>query len=632
MDKTITLLLQLSLITPFVMVIVAALVGFRILKGHPHWPALIGVALTASVAVTSVFFFRTTIQSQSYSRTLIHWLSLGSGDENRLQIGVLFDPLSLSFFLLISLASLFYLLLDHSSSTVPTPGARTQFSSLLYLLCFFATAGIVLATNFLQLLLFWLMLSMSMNLLHEVHLSKNTTTDTRPDRQNRHWWGWNMFSDGMLLLAVILISVNFKSLNFLTCLQPDAIQAAHLQNRTALPGIGAALFLAALPRLSLFPASALIVCRQTPWNSRSLAALSLLSIPAGLFLLLRTAPYFFAFEANQRLLLQLGTLSAFLTLFSTISLTRSQQQDRLLYWLSATMAGMAVAILGMSAAHSLHLLLAFLLLQTGLFSVLIPLQSRLREGNVPTQSLGSVKACVLLLLISAVAGLAAMLNPLISARAAAQDWRLELMSWLMLVIVAGYVFCLARFYFSLNASRVSAESRETFSVLPLLGITVLISLTSFSVYVPLPFFPQLWPALMTGTSANPFDRDWLFCSLFCVMPLVALILAWMTASKTDRRTSASAVEPTLIQLGQSHYYSFTLLNRALIRPLQFTAKLVSLFDEWVLVVCSRFSLETLPEYWGQLLKQMQNGQTAFQTLVLLFTLSVLIFVLMVLQI
>tara|TARA_R110002095_G_scaffold138534_1_gene120103 strand:+ start:8007 stop:9893 length:1887 start_codon:yes stop_codon:yes gene_type:complete len=627
-DKTITLLLQLSLITPFVMVIVAALVGFRILKGNPHWPALIGVSLTTMIAVTSAFFFRSTIHSQSYSRTLIDWLSLTSAADARLQIGVLFDPLSLSFFLLISLASLFYLLLDNSFSTLPAPGSRRQFSSLLYLLCFFATAGIVLATNFLQLFLFWLMLSMSMNLLHEV----NRPVDSSSELESRHWWGWNAFSDGMLLLAIFLISVNFKSLNFLTCLQPEAIQAAYAQNRVALPGIGAALFLAALPRLNLFPSSALIVCRQTPWNSQSLAAVSLLSLPAGLFLLLRTAPYFFAIQANQRLLLQLGTLSAILTLFSAISLTRGQQGDRVLYWLSATMAGMAVAILGMSAGHSLHLILALVLLQTGLFAVLIPIQTRLQEGNLPPQSLGSIKICVLLLLIAAVAGLGTMLNPLISARVAAQNWRSELMVWLMLLILAGYVFGLARFYFFLNARPMSAESRDPFSVLPLWGITVLISLTSVSVYVPLPFFPQLWTALVTGDSENPFDRDWLFCSLFCVMPLVALILAWMAASKTDRRKSAATPEPTLIQLGQSHYYAFTLLNRALIQPLQFFAKTVSLFDEWILGFCSRFSLETMPKHWGQLLKQMQNGQVAFQTLVLLFTLSILIFVLMVLQV
>ena len=628
MDKTITLLLQLSLITPFVMVLVAALVSFRILKGRPHWPALIGVVLTTMVAVTSLFFFRSRIQSQSYSRTLIDWRSLGSGEESRLSIGVLFDPLSLAFFLLISLASLFYLLLDHPFSTTTALRSRRQFTSLLYLLCFFATAGIVLATNFLQLFLFWLMLSMSMNLLHEVNLPD----ESLPEAAHRHWWGWNAFSDGMLLLAIFLISVNFKSLNFLTCLQPDAIQAAYTQNRVALPGIGAALFLAALPRLNLFPASALILCRQASWNSSSLAALSLLSLPAGLFLLLRTAPYFFAIQANQRLLLQLGTLSAFLTLFSAISLTRGQQRDRLLYWLSTTMAGMLVAILGMSRGSSLHLILALLLLQTSLFAVLIPIQTRLLEGTLPPQSMGSIKVCVLLLLTASVFGLGTMLNPLISARASSQNLPSELMVWLMLLILAGYVFSLARFYFFLNTRSKSSESRVNFSVLPLWGITVLICLTSISVYVRLPFFPQLWPALMTGSSVKPFDRDWLFCSLFCVMPLVALILAWMTAPKTGHHISDQSPEPALIQLGQSHYYSLSLLNRTLIQPLQFCAKLVSLLDEWILAVCSRFSLERLPEYWGQLLKQMQNGQIAFQTLVLLFTLSILIFVLMVLQI
>ncbi|WP_299465101.1 hypothetical protein, partial [uncultured Gimesia sp.] len=105
MDKTITLLLQLSLIIPLVMVLVAALVTFRVLKSNPRWPAFIGVSLTAIVALTSAFYFSPTIQQQSYSQTLLRWLSLSDEPQTALQIGVLFDPLSLSFYLLISTAS-----------------------------------------------------------------------------------------------------------------------------------------------------------------------------------------------------------------------------------------------------------------------------------------------------------------------------------------------------------------------------------------------------------------------------------------------------------------------------------------------------------------------------------------------
>lgn len=627
-DKAITLLLQLSLIIPFVMVIVAALVGFRILKGNPRWPALIGVSLSTITALISVFFFSPTIQSQTYSQTLIHWLSLSTATETTLKVGVLFDPLSLSFYLLLSAASLFYLLLNDVSSTNPAPESNQYLSSLLFLLCFFTTVGIVLATNFLQLLLFWFMLSMGMNLLHEVQFAP----DVPPEKQSRHWWGWNAFSDGMLLLATFLIGTNFKTLDFLPCLHPEVIQAVQAKNSAALPGIGAALFFAAVPRLGLFPASALILCNQRCWSTRSLAALNLLAIPAGLFLLLRCAPFFLAVPANQGLLIQIGTVSALLTVFSAVSLARGQHLDRFLYWLSATVAGLAVALLGMEPSGSLHLILAMIVPQMCFISVLIPLSRRLQTGTLPARSLGAVKVCILLLLFSTFVGLGSMLNPLITTRAAATDIRAEFMVWLMPLIVAGYVFGWSRFYFSLSVRPESAGAPQKFSIFPLGGITLFICLMSASLFLPIPFTQQIWPAMLTEVNENPFDRDWFFCSLFCVTIIVSLILAWMTSPKTNSKVSAEQPRSALIQLGQSHYYSLTILNRALIGPLHFLVKIVSLLDDWILTRFSRNSLEKTPYYWGLLLKQMQNGQTAFQTLVLLFTLSILIIALMVLQI
>ena len=628
MDKAITLLLQLSLIIPFVMVIVAALVGFRILKGDPRWPALIGVSLSTITALISVFFFSPTIQSQTYSQTLIHWLSLSSATETTLKVGVLFDPLSLSFYLLVSAASLFYLLLNDVSSTKPAPDSSQYLSSLLFLLCFFTTVGIVLATNFLQLLLFWFMLSMGMNLLHESPFD----SDIPPEKQSRHWWGWNAFSDGMLLLATFLIGTNFKTLDFLPCLHPEVIQAVQAKNSAALPGIGAALFFAAVPRLGLFPASALILSHQRIWSTRSLAALNLLAIPAGLFLLLRCAPFFLAVPANQGLLMQIGTVSALLTVFSSISLARGQHLDRFLCWSSATLAGIAVAMLGMNPTRSLHLIFAIILLQTCLISVLIPVVRRLQNGAQPTQSLGAIKVCILLLLFSTFVGLGTMLNPLITTRAAATEIREEFLVWLMPLIVAGYVFGWSRFYFSLDIRPESAGAPQKFSIFPLWIITLFVCLMSASLFLPLPFTQQIWPALLTEANENPFDRDWFFCSLFCVTIIVSVILAWMTSSKSNSRVSTEHPRSALIQLGQSHYYSLTILNRALIGPLHLFAKIVSLLDDWVLSRFSRSSLEKTPYYWGLILKQMQNGQTAFQTLVLLFTLSILIIVLMVLQI
>lgn len=628
MDNTITLLLQLSLITPFVMLLVAALVGFRILKGHPHWPALFGIGLTTLVALASAILFRTTIQSQTYSKTLIQWLALGSDETQRLSIGVLFDPLSLGWLLLIAMASLVYLLLDPPLPIETSANSRFRFAAILYLLCFAATAGIVLATNFLQLLLFWLMLSLSLNLLHELTLADEPGADA----PTRHWWGWNAFSDAMLLLAVLLINQNFKSVDFLTCLQPAAIQEAYIQNRVALPGIGAALFLAALPRLNLFPASALIVGRETSWPARSLAALTLLSLPAGLFLLFRTAPYFLAIEANQRLLLQLGTLSAFLTLFSALCLTRGQKPDRCFYWLAATMAGLLVAVLGLTEAGSLLLLIPTFVLQSLFFAMLIPLSRRLQQASIPTRALTAIKVCLLLSMLAAFSGLGTFLHLLVSARVTAANGRIEFISWLLLAVTAGYVFGLARSYFFLSPRAEVAAFSTSFSTLPLWGMTIVICLLSITVYLPIPYTPQFGPALLSENQISPFEQDWLYASLFCVLPLLALILAWMLTPQMGERTSRRSEEPSLMQLGQSHYYSLSLLNRTLLQPLAMLAKLVTLADTWLLTRCSRFSLETLPSAWGVLLKQMQNGQLAFQALVLLFTLSILIFVLLVLQI
>lgn len=627
MAKTITLLLQLSLVIPFVMVIVSALIGLRVLRGNPRWAALIGVSLTTIVALTSTIFFSSTIQSQSYSQTLIHWLSLSDKPEVTLQIGVLFDPLSLSLFLLISLASLFYLVLNDSWAVLPSSHSSSKrgFTALLFLMCFFATVGILLSTNFLQLLLFWFVLSMSMNLLHE-------TNQTFAENQSRHWWGWNAFSDGMLLLAVFLIADNFKTLSYLQCLHPNAIQAVHVKNSAALPGIGVALFFAALPRLGLFPASTLVLSNERSWSSSSLAVLNIMAIPAGLFLLIRCTPILLANSANQRLLIQVGTVSALLTMLSAISVSRGPHWDRFLCWISATIAGMAVAILGMNASNTLPLILTMILLPTCVISVLIPMINRLKTSTLSAQARSAFKICYLLLMVAEFIGLCSLLSPLITVRTPAIDIRSELMVWLIVLNVAGTMFGLARFYFSLNVKSTSSTTPQNTSMLPLWGITLLIGLTSVLFLFSIPFLHQIWPGLMKQTNENPFDRDWFFTSLFCLAIILSTVLAWMTSLKTKNSLSTEHSQSAFIKLGQSHFYSLRILNQTLISPLHFVAKTISLFDSWLLNRFSRAAIEKAPRYWGYVLQQMQNGQFAFQTLVLLFTLSVLIIVLMVLQV
>lgn len=629
-DKTITLLLQLSLIIPFVMVVVAALIGCRILKGHPRWPALIGVSLTSIIAVTSTIFFSPVIHNQSYSQTLINWISLSGNPEVTVTIGVLFDPLSLSFYLIVSMASLFYLVLKESFEIprITQTRATNGYASLLYLMCFFATVGCVLSTNFLQLLIFWFMLSMSLNLLHEVNL----VSDTLDAKQSRHWWGWNAFSDVMLLLSVFLIGINFGTWNFLQCLQFDAIQAAHIKNSSALPGIGAALFLAAVPRLGLFPASMMIIGNERPWSASSLAALNLLSVPAGMFLLLRCAPMILAVTANQMLLIQAGTVSALLTVLSACSLTRTQHLDRFIYWISATLAGTVVAVTGMNADHAQPLIPTVTLLYTCVMAVLIPMINRRQTGLWPAMSHSSIKACYLLSVIAILVGLSLMLNPLITVRTTTDDIRTEIMVWLILLISFCTSFGLAQFYFSLNSKPEPQTASQKIPVLPLWGISLFLCLTSVSVLFRFPFLRSIWPELITDTNTNPFDQDWLFCSLAGLTIMLSLILAWMTASKVHRNNPADQRWVALINLGQSHFYSLNILNRAVIAPLVLLAKIISLLDYWLLSRLSRASIEQTPRYWGRLLKQMQNGQIAFETLVLLFTLSIFIIVLLVLQI
>lgn len=630
MSKTITLLLQLSLIIPFVMVITAALSRYRDLKSNPRWPAFIGISLTVIVALTSTIFFSPTIRSQSYSQTLTEWLSLSSDPGTTLQIGVLFDFLSLSFFTIVSIASLFYLVLNESFTIPQTPYSNSNkgYTSLLYLMCFFATVGSILSTNFLQLLLFWFMLSMSMNLLHEVNFESNASSENR----SRHWWGWNALSDGMLLMAVFLIGSNFQSWSFLQCLRIDAIQAVHAKNSAALPGIGAALFFAALPRLGLFPASMLMISQQSPWKPSSLAALNLLALPTGLFLLLRCVPILLAVSANQMLMVQVGTVSALLTMVSACSLTEGQQRDRFLCWISSTLASAVVVIIGINATNSLSLIRAMILLFTCVMAVLIPIAVRLQTRHFHSELLSSIKVCYLLLMIAILAGLILMLNPLITARTLTDHFLIQIMVWLMLLISFGAIFGLARFYFSLNLPAEPRDSPPKVFMLPLYGMTLFICLSSICILLQAPFLQSIWPGLLSDSNANPFDRDWLFCSLFGLTIMLSTILAWMRSPKISHSQPMSKNGTALINLGQSHFYSLRILKQALINPLTILARVISLLDQWLFNRFSRASIEQTPRYWGQLLKQMQNGQVTFETLVLLFTLSILIIVLLVLQI
>ncbi|WP_417382699.1 hypothetical protein [Gimesia sp.] len=624
MNKTITVLLQLSLITPFVMLLIAALVTCGVLRGKPRWPVVTGVSLTSLVAVTCLCFFSSRLEQQTYSLTLLNWLTLAGQSTPQLQIGVIFDPVSLAFYGLISLGSLFFLLLSPKSEDRIDSGSR--YSWPLYLFGFCAATGIVLSSNFLELFFFWLILSFSLNLLYEV----NFQNQLAGEHISRHWWGWNAFSDAMLLLAVFLIHSNFSSLDFVKTLQPAAIQAVHAQNRVALPGLGVILLLAAIPRLGLFPASALVISNSRPWPGRSLAALNLLAMPVGLFLIVRCAPLLFAIEATQKLVVQLAMISAVLTGFSAFTLMRGSNWARCLSWLTATLTGIIVAVLGISGLEFLTDLLPLIVVQTGVISVLLSLVCWQRQQSIPGDILPAIRVCLLLLLAAALIDLGAILNPLISARASVTELRDEVLIWLLLPLVGVYVFGLARFYFILSRQP-PTKSTESFPMSLLWGITGLICLLTIAMLFPLPLVPQFWQSPLLSSTQNSFDRDWLFCSFYFLSVLFAFILAWMTAPKTSGMTG-KRVSSTLLKLGESHYYASDILNRTIIQPVNFLVKCVALLDDWLTGILSRSTLEKLPGYWGQLLSHMQNGQTSFPTLVLIFTMSILIFVLMVLQI
>ncbi|QDU48412.1 hypothetical protein [Gimesia panareensis] len=627
MDKTITVLLQLSLIAPFVTVLMSALVASRILKGNPRWPALLGVSVSTLVALTAVIYFSPLLREQSYSQTLIRWLTLPGQPSLPLEIGVLFDPLSLTFYALLSLGMLCYLLLSPPDSNAGAGPTGPRYAVLLLLIGFCSTTGIVLATNFLQLFFCWCLLSMSLNLLHEVNFHSPDTAES----PRRHWWGWNAFGDGTLLLGLFLMQTNFANLDFLTALQPAALSQVAAENRTALPGISVLLFFAALPRLGMFPASSLLISREDAWAPRSLAGINLLSILAGLFLLLRCAPLILAVPATQILLLQLGALSALLTAFSALSLQRKTHPDRSLSWLAATLASLVVAALGMGQAGITSGILALVALELLVLAVLISLACWQQNSGIPTETIGSARLCSMILILLAVCGLTGLLPALIAAHASAEGIRTELFVWLVVLVAAAYVAGLVRFTLSLTAQKSMTNADSRFPLFALWGVSLGVSAVGILLLIPLPFVPTIWPGPLLETLPPLFERDWLLCSLFGLALLVAVILTWMTAGRHSSTTTATE-PPALLQLGRSHFYILTLLNRVVIQPLQLLARLVSLIEEWVVSRLSRFSLEKIPEYWGTLLLHMENGQAAFPALILVMTLSVLIFVLMVLQI
>lgn len=632
MDKTITLLLQLSLIAPFVTVLMSALVASRVLKGNSRWPALLGVSVTTLVALAAAIYFSPLLREQSYSQPLVRWLTLPGTTTFPLEVGVLFDSLSLTFYVLVTVGMLCFLLLSPRDASAATDAEEPRYALPLLLIGFFATTGIVLATNFFQLFFCWCLLSMSLNLLHEVSLRPTSDTEVT----HRHWWGWNALADSMLLLGLFLIETNFSSLDFLTALQPEALIKVATENRTALPGISALLFFAALLRLGLFPASALLVSQEQAWSARSLAGMNLLAIPAGLFLIARCAPLFLAVPATQSLLLQLGTISALLTVFSALSLQRNMHPDRSLSWLAATLAGLVIAVLGTGHAGAYSGILALVVLELLVLAVLISLCCWQLRSGIPVEALVSVKLCTMLLILLAVCGLAGLLPALVAARAAAEGIRTELLVWLMVPVAAAYVAGLTRFYFSLAHFPLGdpppvTQSVSRFPVLSLWLVTLGVGALGTGLLIPLPFVAEIWPGPILTMVPPLFERDWLMCSLFGLAILVAVILTWMTASRHPAKGTATE-PPALLQLGRSHYYLMSLLDRAVVQPLQLLARLTAFIEEWVVSKLSRFSLEKIPDYWGTLLEHMQNGQAAFPTLILVMTLSVLIFVLLVLQI
>jgi NADH-quinone oxidoreductase subunit L len=204
------------LLLPFLVFILLGLAGHKL---KPRVSALIGTSGLAVVTVLSYltawfYFFPGEKTGDAFQKIIpfsFTWLQLT--DKLHIDLGVLLDPISVMMLIVISTVSF----MVHIYSIGYMKGERGYERFFAFLSLFtFSMLGLVVATNILQMYIFWELVGISSYLLIGFYYQKPSAV-----RAAKKAFIVTRFADMGFLIGILILSFNTKTFDFITLTDPS---------------------------------------------------------------------------------------------------------------------------------------------------------------------------------------------------------------------------------------------------------------------------------------------------------------------------------------------------------------------------------------------------------------------------
>jgi NADH-quinone oxidoreductase subunit L len=309
-------------------------------RRNPAVSAYISIAaIAASFLLTLALFFRLGDQN-SLNVTPIQWLSVGN---LKVEIGFLVDRLSVLMLLVVTGVGL--MIHVYSYGYMHGDKAFSRFFASLSLFTF-SMIGIVFATNFFQMFIFWELVGLSSYLLIGYWFEKPSAADACKKAFLTNRIGDFGFLLGIIILWTLLGSVQFADL-----------QSAISQNPAALGALatvaGLLIFMGAMGKSAQFPLHVWLPDAMEGPTPVSALIHAATMVTAGVYLVARCAPLFVLSQTALGFVAIIGAITALLAAFTALT---QYDLKRVLAYSTVSQLGFMFMSLGAAAADPVHLM------------------------------------------------------------------------------------------------------------------------------------------------------------------------------------------------------------------------------------------------------------------------------------
>lgn len=584
------------------------------------------------------------------------WAALPGPVPLEIRFGVQADPLVLAFLVATFLTTALILL--HAGRQGSEVSVSPSFFAAVLALQF-AAAMLFLADGFLQLLFWWEAAGLA--LWHLSHFRSARATSVGAARKLMLI---GRIADIGFIMAVLLIWLSFGTLHFSAVFDP--LRIAELVDRNpAMPGvIGLGLFAGVVGRCAQFPLFTWL--QDAPLRPTVVNALvhGGLLMPAGVYVMLRAAPFF---ADAPTVCLLIGLAGAMTALLTAAVAAGQDPVERVCAFGSAHSYGLIFAALGAGLMLSLplviwslaaHLLGVSLLFLTADEFSLDTADSesrhwRNRQGNSHWLTFGFVAGalvlCGLPLEWIGAGPLTALWNAAESSATGSESLygsdtagMAELVFWIAVLSQGVLVFALTRQFFTTvrgsdgtsqrgGSPSCSGQYRTAAAVLTA-GLLLLLAIPAAMQLSPSvrANVSELngWTALLpTAVSPNAF-----VAVVQCIFLPLGGVIAWMLFAVPSARPERLArTFGPFVRLSRNRFYLDEMYFLGVNVPTRAVGQLCRFF-EWFLIDAVLFgSLVRLPLLAARALRPLQNGLVQFYALAMTLAATVLILVLLFLQ-